>query len=96
MTFNFIYKYAKDLKPEDKYEIYEGDRLKEIIIRKLINQTKSQSTYEITTEGGTSELTLYNFQKLKVIKDIAIPSMVPEGKIASYPRSRKVNGRSID
>lgn len=96
MTFNFIYKFAKDLKPEDKYEIYEGDRLKEIIIRKLINRTDSQCTYEVTTEGGTNEVTLFNRQKIKVIKDIVIPELIPKGNVREYPRSQKVNGRSID
>ncbi len=96
MTFNFIYKYARHLKPDDKYEVYEDDRLKEIIIRKLIERTESHSVFEVTTEGGTAQVVLPNSKKIKVIKPIEIPSIIPEGKVRENKRSQTVRGRSLD
>lgn len=96
--YSFVFKRASHLKEGDRYEKYDQkkERLQEFIIRRSLKEEENMIIFEVTTEGGTKEISLYKTEKIKVIIPFKAPTLIPDAPVQAYKPSQRVNGRSVD
>lgn len=79
-----IKKNFNKLKAGNKFEYYDGEKLKEAVVIKIISIGSRVTTLKLLTEGGTKEVTKPNvfsvfLEEVEDSKDTKKPSSRPAG-----------------